>query len=128
MNARKSVPGCKSQEEATDYFKRVRRHSLGGEKIENGVLTFRGPPTCEPRNGRVIVHNRVAHTLTQIPGIHGFRAWTQIRCDDCVPCRCGWSGGVPHFRYRGMPAYVYDGGPFGFIEGKGNKPKVRKAA
>jgi hypothetical protein len=111
--------------DVTDYFKRVRRRKLGGEVIEDGVLTFRGPPTREPSNGRVIVHNQVAHTLTQIPGMHGFRAWTQLKDDDCVVCRCGW-GGIKHYRYRGSPTYIYDGGPFGYL-GK-SKPKTRKVA
>ena len=55
----------KKHEDATDYFNRVRRRELGGETFDgNGNVTFRGPPTREPRNGRVIVHNRVAHTLS----------------------------------------------------------------
>jgi hypothetical protein len=114
-------------EDGADYFKRVRRREIGGEKIENGTLTFRGPPTREPRNGRVIVHNHIAHTLTQIPGMHGFRAWTQLRDDTCVPCRCGW-GDVPHFRFRGRPAYIYDGGPYGFNPMAKRKPTMRRAA
>ena len=110
-----------------DYFKSVRRRDLGGEIFDgDGNVTFRGPPTRKPRNDRVIVHNPVAHTLTQIPGAHGFRAWTQIKDNDCVPCRCGWSG-VPHFRYRGQPAYIYDGGPWGWVYDGKRKPKARKA-
>jgi hypothetical protein len=97
-------------EDATNYFKRVRGRSLSGGRMDSDTLTFTfgGPPTREPRNGRVVVHNRVAHTLTQIPGIHGFRAWTQLKDDDCIACRCGW-GGVKHYRFRGQPAYVYAG-------------------
>ena len=52
-----------------------------------------------------------------------FRAWTQIKDDKCIRCRCG----VPHFRYRGLPAYVYDGGPYGSILGTNvsQKPHIR---
>jgi hypothetical protein len=109
----------KTFQDAIDYFKRVRSRRLG-----NGFNG--GLPTREPRNGRVIVHNQVAHTLTQIPGVHGFRAWTQIKDGKCVSCRCGWSG-IPHFRYRGMPAYIYDGGPMGFDPRQTEPPKMRKA-
>jgi hypothetical protein len=107
------------------YFKRVKRRSLGGQKVVGDKFGFRGPPKREPRDGRVIVHNRVAHTISQIPGMHGFRAWTQLKDDDCVVCRCGWAG-VKHCRVRGQPAYVYSGGPWGF-SGKG-RPKLRRAS
>jgi hypothetical protein len=111
---------------ATDYNKRVKWRYLGGERFDrDGVLTLGGPPTRVPRNGRIIVHNRVAHTLTQIPGAHGFRAWTQLPDRACVKCNCGWSR-LPHFRMRGAPAYIYDGGPLGYISGQ--KPKIRRVA
>jgi hypothetical protein len=90
---------------STDYFKQVKRRPLGYPREVGNELIFSGPPKREPRDKRrVIVHNRVAHTLTQLPGAHGFRAWTQLKDNKCVTCRCGW-GGVKHYRMRGCPAY-----------------------
>jgi hypothetical protein len=104
-----------------DHSKRVKKRYLGGEIFEgNNIVRFRGPPTRLPRNGRVIVHNQVAHTVTQFPGAHGFRAWTQIPDGHIVPCRCGW-GHIKHYHVRGRQVWIYDGGLWGVIGNK--KPK-----
>ena len=66
------ISGIGKNEDPTAYFTRVKQRAPGGERVVNGSLVFVGPPKREPRNGRIIVHNRVAHTLTQIPGAHGF--------------------------------------------------------
>jgi hypothetical protein len=92
----------------SDYFIQVRRRALGIAR-DGGDCDNCGPPKREPRDKRrVIVHNRVAHTIDDWPGARGFRAWTQLKDKDCIECRCGWSG-VKHYRMRGCPAYIFDG-------------------
>jgi hypothetical protein len=106
---------------STDYFKKVRRRELGIARDGGNVINC-GPPKSEPRDRkRVIVHNRVAHTVDDWPGARGFRAWTQLQDDACVLCRCGWSG-VKHYRMRGCPAYVFD-----CFNAKGKPVNMRRA-
>jgi hypothetical protein len=98
-----------STEDATDYFKRVKRRTP-----RMGII---------PRNptaGRVIVHNHVRPQVPEfgcfpvkhhgrdmiglgyspLPGLSGFRVWTQ----DADPrrlrvCDCGYAG-LKHYRFR----------------------------
>ena len=62
-------------------------------------------PTKIPK-GRILVHNKAAHTVRSRPGISGFRAWFQeqndgelIPSNKLVSCNCGWAG-LPHYRLR----------------------------
>jgi hypothetical protein len=54
-------------------------------------------PTVVPQ-GKVLVHSNVRpQTKDQIPGVRGFRAWTEKPSRLLVSCDCGWSG-LPHYR------------------------------
>jgi hypothetical protein len=105
-----------------DYFKKVRRRELGIERHGSGADNC-GPPKREPQDKkRVIVHNRVAHTVYDWPGARGFRCWTQLKDKDCILCRCGWGGAIRHYRMRGCPAYVFDA-----FDRKGKPVNMRRA-
>jgi hypothetical protein len=107
---------------STDYFTRVRRRELGIARDGGDVMNC-GPPKRGPRDkDRVIVHNRVAHTVDDWPGARGFRCWTQLKDKDCILCRCGWGEGIRHFRMRGCPAYVFD-----TFDRKGKPVNMRRA-
>jgi hypothetical protein len=57
-------------------------------------------PTVVPKR-KVLVHSNVrAQTNDQLPGEHGFKAWTQKPSRLLVRCDCEWSG-LPHYRPRG---------------------------
>ena len=43
-----------------------------------------------PRSGRVLVHNRLAHTPKQSQGVKGFRYWEQASSPNLEECSCGW--------------------------------------
>jgi len=49
--------------------------------------------------GKVLVHNNVAHTERTYTGTRGFRAWVQYPADNIVPCDCGYAG-REHYRMR----------------------------
>ena len=107
---------------SADYFTRVRRRELGIARDGGDVMNC-GPPKREPRDkDRVIVHNRVAHTVYDWPGARGFRCWTQLKDKDCILCRCGWGEGIKHYRMRGCPAYVFDA-----FDRKGKPVNMRRA-
>jgi hypothetical protein len=57
-------------------------------------------PRTVPK-GRVIVHNHTQHTIDMPVGVNGFRAWSQLKTEDVVPCKCGWAG-LPHYRIKSM--------------------------
>jgi hypothetical protein len=43
--------------------------------------------------GRMLMHNHVRHTIDQVSGANGFRAWTDVKPPPGFKqCRCGWSG------------------------------------
>ena len=51
------------------------------------------PKTVPP--GRIVIHNRVQCTPGQVPGVRGFRAWTDVPDGNpfYVLCECRWA---PH--------------------------------
>ena len=56
-------------------------------------------PTVVPK-GKVLVHSNLRpQTNDQVPGEHGFKAWTQKPSRLLVCCDCEWSG-LPHYRPR----------------------------
>jgi hypothetical protein len=75
------------------------------KKRDDGFRGKRGmgqfPRTLPKEKGRVIVHNHVMHTVDMPLGFNGFRAWTQIKSNKLVACKCGWSG-LPHYRVKGL--------------------------
>lgn len=55
------------------------------------------------RDGMVLHHNHVRHTVDMPCGWHGFRAWfTDKPMSSFKKCGCGWSG-LPH--YSRSPKY-----------------------
>jgi hypothetical protein len=58
-------------------------------------------PRNQPPEGRVLVHNQIAHTKDMPLGLNGFRAWTQKpQPQRLVLCRCGWQG-LKHYHIKG---------------------------
>jgi hypothetical protein len=53
------------------------------------------------KQGRILAHNHVVHTPTTLPGVNGFRAWTEheetLNEGKMISCDCGWSG-LPHYK------------------------------
>jgi hypothetical protein len=53
---------------------------------------FEGLPTSVPE-GRVLMHNRVRHSIDFLPRWNGFRAWIDTQPPlGFDSCACGWSG------------------------------------
>ena len=50
-------------------------------------------------DGRVLVHNQIAHVKYARSGTRGFRFWSQKLTSDLEPCDCGWQD-VAHYRVR----------------------------
>ena len=69
---------------------------------KDGVCYITSIPRHALPEGRVLVHN----DATPQPKIrkHGFRAWTQLKTDRLVECRCDWAGvdlhGLRRYRVR----------------------------
>ena len=56
-------------------------------------------------NGRVLVHNHIAHTKDMPAGLEGFRFWTQkAEPSRLVLCECGWQG-VTHYHVKGVGSH-----------------------
>jgi hypothetical protein len=68
---------------------------MGAEEILYLTRVSRKPL----KDGRVLVHNDVAHTKYARSGTRGFRFWSQKFTSDLEPCNCGWHG-VVHYRVR----------------------------
>jgi hypothetical protein len=68
----------------------------------DGVCYLTTIPRKELPEGRVLVHNQV--TPYAKIGMHGFRAWTQLKTGRLVQCHCDWAGvdlhGLPHYRVK----------------------------
>jgi hypothetical protein len=78
------------------------------DKLEsmNGMYYLRGQnfnrkgiADFKRREGMVVVHNHIAHTIDMPLGLNGFRAWQQVRTERLVECSCGWWG-IKHYRIR----------------------------
>jgi len=55
--------------------------------------------------GRVLVHNHIAHTKDMPAGVHGFRFWTQkTEPNRLVLCKCGWQG-LTHYHVKGVGSH-----------------------
>jgi hypothetical protein len=64
--------------------------------------------------GRVLMHNRVRHTIDMPCGVNGFRSWTARKVTPGFKCcRCGWSG-LPH--YSASPNYKCETGTWEELE------------
>jgi hypothetical protein len=52
--------------------------------------------------GKVLVHNHIAHKPTTEPGTNGFRAWLQApEPNHLRRCYCGWAAKLEHYARRG---------------------------
>ena len=69
-------------------------------KLKTAKVHYEGVlPTVVPE-GKVLVHNNVRpNTKDQVPGVRGFRAWTEKPSPLLIRCDCGWSG-LPHYHPR----------------------------
>jgi hypothetical protein len=75
---------------------------LAAQMRKEGVRYVPRIPTKSLPEGRVLVHNNAAPNPRI--GTNGFRAWTQLKTDRLVLCRCDWAGvdlhGLQHYRVR----------------------------
>ena len=76
---------------AEELAKHSRKQSIR-ECIEGSI-----PRSVPKDKRRVIVHNRVRHTVDTTNGENGFHCWTQLKTNELVPCKCEWAG-MPHYR------------------------------
>ena len=85
-------------------------------------------PRKLPRDGGVIVHNRVhARWADQAPGYDGFRAWVEPKRKlpkSAKLCGCGWSG-LPHYRTDAKKGDPWHYGRPPNIRGKRMPARVR---
>ena len=77
-------------------MKRERNANLK-ELTKDSGMHYVGRTPTKPRNGWVLAHNHVRHTVNMGILRNGFRAWwfTKSVPDDFKPCHCGWSK-LPH--------------------------------
>ena len=67
-----------------------------GERRPEGMECLSTLPDALPRDGRVLVHNRVRSTRRL--GSRGFRAWLQPPDATLERCNCGWVPKLgPHY-------------------------------
>jgi hypothetical protein len=71
-------------------MKTVKSPRKGVGQTIGGIRYLAWSEQWRPKQGRMLVHNRVRHSRNARQGIGGFRYWEQASSPKLEECSCGW--------------------------------------